>query len=123
MGDLWNRIKTEPALLNQLIQAVLGLLVATGAITLSDTQTGAILGAVTAGMGLVLAVAVRPFKWTAITTVVQAAVILVTSFGLELSSATVAGIYAVTAALGAILVRQTSTPETKLPAVSLQTPR
>jgi hypothetical protein len=53
-----------------------------------------------------------------VTGFVQAGVVLVTSFGLELSSDQVANIYTVFAVLGAIVVRQSVKPETKLQPVT-----
>lgn len=121
MNNIIDRIKTEPAVIVQSLQAILGLLVAFSVIALTDDQTGAILATTAAALGVVLALSVRPFTWSVVTGFVQSGVVLLTAFGMEFTSEQTSSIYAVTAVLGAVFVRQTVTPETKLPPVALTT--
>lgn len=114
LNSIWVWLKTEPARVTQGVQALLGILVSLNVISLTTEQTGGILALAAGGFGLVLALSVRPFKWPAVTTVVQALIVLGTSFGLNLEPEVVSAIYAVTAALGAMIVRPLVTPETKL---------
>ena len=71
----------EPAFWTMAIQAALVLLVSFG-LNLSDTQTGAIIIAVNAVMGVALAVLVRPINIAVFSTLIQAALTFVTAFGL-----------------------------------------
>ena len=117
--SLWNRIKQEPTIVVQTVQALLGLLVAFEVFTLTDDMTGTLLTLVSAITGFVLALSVRPFQWPVVTGLVQAAVVAAVAFGADLDADKIAGIYAVTAIIGAWVVRQAVTPETKLPPVAL----
>ncbi|MGH9247994.1 MAG: hypothetical protein ACRD0W_00515 [Acidimicrobiales bacterium] len=120
MSSILARIKTEPALLVGLAQAVLGLLVVTGVVIFTEDQTGTVLGIVSAVLSLILGLSVRPFSWPLVTGVVQAGIMLLLAFGVNISSTTQASIYAVLAALVAIVNRQNVTPETKLSPVPLR---
>ena len=117
--SLWNRIKQEPTIVVQTVQALLAFLVGFEVFSLTDTQTGVLLTLTSAVTGFVLALSVRPFQWPVVTGLVQAGIAALAAFGAELDPSQVAAIYGLTAVLGAWIVRQKVTPETKLPPVAL----
>jgi hypothetical protein len=114
-----SRIKTEPTLVTALVKATLGVLVLAKVIQLTDNQTAAILGVVAAGLSLLLALSVRPFPLPLVTGAVEAGVVLLIVFGVDITAELQAGVYTLVAALLAFFTRQNVTPETKLPALAL----
>lgn len=117
--SLWNRIKQEPTIVVQTVQALLALLVGFDVFSLTEDQTGTLLTLTSAVTGFVLALSVRPFQWPVVTGLVQAGIASFTAFIADLDPNQIAAIYGVTAILGAWIVRQKVTPETKLPPVTL----
>jgi hypothetical protein len=73
-------IKTEPALITGVVQAVLALLAGT-VFTFTAAETGAVLAVTTAVLALVAAIATRPFRVAALTGFVTAVVTLLIAFG------------------------------------------
>lgn len=114
------RLKTEPTIFAQLAQVTLGLLVAFSVVGFTDVQTEAVLGIVAAVTGFLLALAVRPFSWAAITGLVQGAIVLLTAFGADLTDAQVGAVYTAVAVIG-MFVRQFVVPETKLAPIVVTT--
>jgi hypothetical protein len=112
------RLKTEPTILVQAAQAVLGALVAFGVVGFTDSQTGAVLAVVSAVSGFLLALGVRPFNWAVLTGVVQAIILLAVEFGLNWSDTQVAATFMVIS-MASMFMRQLVTPETKLPAIAV----
>lgn len=110
-----DRIKAQPAIVVQLVQVLLGLLVGFEVFALSDDQTTQILAFVAGATGLFLGLSVRPFRWPLVTGFVQAAVTLAVGFGWDATSAQTAAIYAAVAVLGTLVVWPSVTPEVKLP--------
>lgn len=116
--SLWDRIKEQPTIVIQTVQVLLGLAVAFNIVSMTDNQTAAVLAVTTAVLGFILALATRQFAWPVVTGVVQAAVVLLLEFGINLTDQQVGAIFAATAALGAFFVQRSVTPETKLPALA-----
>lgn len=116
MSKFVAKLKEEPTILVQATQALLGLLVAVDLVGFTEAQTGAVLAVVAAASGLFIALTVRPFAWATITGLVQAGVMLLAEFGLELSEQQVGAAYTAVSVLGMIL-RQFVTPEVKLPPI------
>jgi len=115
----WERVKTEPAVLLQFLQVVLGGLVVFNLLPFTEDEQAGIMAVAGAVLSLIIGLAVRQFKWPLITAVVQTIVPLALEFGVDWTDQQVGAIYAFTAALGAIFIRQNVTPETKLPPVTL----
>lgn len=107
-------LKIEPALVIQAASVLLSLLAAFGFYAFNDDQTWAILNFVTVALTLITGLSVRPFKWPLVTAVVQAGLILVMQFGLEITVEQQAAVLAAFTVAGALLIRQNVTPETKL---------
>jgi hypothetical protein len=76
LAKLWARLvtlaKTDPALVMSVVQSALAAAVTLG-FSLSAAKTGAIEGAVTAALGLIVAAYTRPFRTGAATALVSAA--------------------------------------------------
>lgn len=119
--NVLNRLKTEPALVLGLVQAILALVVALG-LPLSKDQTGAVIALVGALVGIANALAVHPFQWGLAQGAVQAAMACLVAFGLHLTPQTQGSVLAVTSAIIAVLTRQLVTPETKRAPVPGSTP-
>lgn len=79
---LLNLIKTEPAMIAAVVQAVIGLSAAVG-LNLTAAQTGSILAATTAMLAVVPAVLARPIKVTAFTGVLSSVVTVLVAFGVR----------------------------------------
>jgi|SRR5690606_19402915 len=114
MNDLVRKLKEEPTIITQVVQAALGLAVAFSLIGFTDVQTGAVLAVVAAVSGLLLALDVRPFQWSLVTGAVQAVILLIAEFGIEMTSEQIGAVYTAVALIGVVL-RQFVTPEIKLP--------
>lgn len=98
-------IKTEPALITGLVQAVLALVVATGAHLTTD-QMGALLTATTAVLALVAAASTRPFQVASLTGALTAVGTALVAFGVHhISPGEIASVNAVVVALAALLLR------------------
>ena len=107
-------LKTEPAVVIQLFQAILGILVSLGVLGFTDLQTGGVLAVIAAVLGVIQGLATRPFQVPLIVGVAQAVILAVSEFGFDVSETVAANIYIVITVLGAVLTRQNATPETKL---------
>lgn len=103
-------VKTEPALIVGVVQAVLALLAGT-VLTLTAGQTGAVLSVTTAALALVAAIATRPFQVAALTGLVTAVVTLLITFGVpHVQAGTVATLNAAIVAVFALVLRLHVTP-------------
>jgi hypothetical protein len=100
----------EPTLVLQALSAVLGIIVALGWRNLSAEQAGLVIAAVSAGIGAVNAVMVRPVAPTAFVGIVGAGAALLAAYGLDVSQPVVGSISAATIAVMALLARQQVTP-------------
>jgi hypothetical protein len=110
-----NLIKTEPALVTGVVQAVLALLAGT-VVTLTATQAGAILAVTTAILALVAAIATRPFQVAALTGLTTSLVTLLIAFGVpHVDAGTVSTLNAAITAVAALIVRLHVTPVVSLP--------
>jgi hypothetical protein len=107
------RLKTEPTVIVQAFQVVLALLVATGALDLSDQQTGAMLAVVTAFIAVINGIAVRPFKLPLVVGLVQTVFLLFPAFGADVDTNLQGAIISAVTVLGAIFLRQSVTPVAK----------
>lgn len=116
--SVWDRIKTEPAVLLQLLQVLLGGAVAFGFLPFTEDEQAGIMSVAGATLALIIALVVRQFVWPLITALVQAVVPLLLTFGVDWTEQQVGFVYLITAALGAFFIRQNVTPETKLPALA-----
>ncbi len=117
MPKILTVIKTEPALIAGITQAILALLAATVLTSLTTDQSGAILAATTAVAGLVAAVATRPFAVASLTGFTGAIVTLLVTFGVHgVQPGSVALINAVVVTLAALVVRMHVTPVAAQPA-------
>lgn len=72
LARLVSVIRTDPAAVQTAVQAAMGLVVSLG-FALSARETGAIEGAVTAGLSLLVAIYTRPFRYATVTGFVSAA--------------------------------------------------
>lgn len=115
----WERIKTEPAVLLQFLQVVLGFLVAFNFLPFTENEQAGIMAVAGAVLSLIIGLAVRQFKWPLIVAVVQTVVPLALEFGVDWTEVQVGAIYMVFAAAGAFFIRQNVTPETKLQPLTL----
>jgi hypothetical protein len=100
----------EPTLVLQALSAVLGIGVALGIPSLSAEQAGFIIAAVSAGIGALNALLVRPVAPTAFVGIVGAGAALLAAYGLDVSQPVVGSISAATIAVMALLARQQVTP-------------
>ena len=82
LDKIFNVIKTEPAMVTAVVQAILGVIVSFG-FSLTADETGAIMAVTTALLGLVTAVSARPFAVSALTGLVSAVVTLLVAFGVH----------------------------------------
>lgn len=110
-------VKTEPALVTGAIQAVLALLIATGA-NLTAAQSGAILAVTTVALAVIAALtAARPAQVPALTGLVTTVVTLLAAFGVNHVQPGVVGtINAAIVAIMALVLRQHVTPVATLKA-------
>jgi hypothetical protein len=108
------RVKAEPAIVTQALGVALTLAVALG-LPLTDQQNGAILAAVAAVVNVALALAVRAVTQPLLQGAVNAVIALVLAFGFSVSPEVQGIVLSLTLALGGVAVRQTVTPEVKLP--------
>jgi regulator of protease activity HflC (stomatin/prohibitin superfamily) len=106
--------KLEPTVIIQAASVLLSLLTVFGFYVFDQDQTWAILNFITVGLTLINGLSVRPFKWVLVTAVVQALIILVMQFGLEITPEQQAAVLAAVTVIGAIFIRQSVTPEVKL---------
>jgi hypothetical protein len=103
-------VKTEPALITGVVQAVLALLAGT-VLALTAAETGAVLAVTTALLALVAAIATRPFQVAALTGLVTAVVTLLIAFGVpHVSPGIVATLNAAIVAVFALILRLHVTP-------------
>jgi hypothetical protein len=100
----------EPTLVLQALSAVLGIVVALGFPSLSAEQAGMIIAVLSAGIGAVNAVLVRPVAPTAFVGLVGAGAALLAAYGLDVSQPVVGSISAATIAVMGLLARQQVTP-------------
>lgn len=110
MKSLLNLIRTEPALVTGVVQAVLALLSGT-VLTLTAGQTGAILAVTTAVLALIAGAMARPFQVSALTGLVGSVVTLLVSFGVHgVQPGIVSTLNAAIVAIAALVVRLHVTP-------------
>jgi hypothetical protein len=102
--------KTEPVLITGAVQAILALILATGA-NLTVAQSGAILAATTAALAAVAAAAARPVQVPALTGLVTAVVTLLAAFGVNhVQPGLVNTLNGTIVAIMALVLRQHVTP-------------
>lgn len=110
MKSLLTLIKTEPALVTGVVQAVIGVVVAFG-VTLTTGQSGAVLAVTTALLALIAAVATRPFQVAALTGFGTAVGTLLLAFGVpHVTPGAVAAVNALVTVMAALIVRVHVTP-------------
>lgn len=116
MPSSWiNLIKTEPALFSGLAQAVIALAIGLG-VHLTSAQEGSLLAVTTAVIGLVAAIATRPFQVSALTALTGALVTLLVAYGVHgVQPSIVATLNAAIVAIAALIVRLHVTPVASLP--------
>ena len=105
--------KTEPALVVGLAQAVLAVLAASGLHFTTD-QSGAILGATTAVLGLITAASTRPFAVASLTGLLTALGTLALAYGAHMPGGAVASVNALVVAFAALIVRGHVSPVASL---------
>lgn len=109
-------VKTEPALITGAVQAILALLITTGA-SLTAAESGAILAVTTAALGAVAAATARPVQVPALTGLISAVVTLLAAFGVShIQPGTVGTINGAVVAIMALVERQHVTPVATLKA-------
>lgn len=105
MPKILNVLRTEPALILALAQALLSLLVGAG-LNLTPTQTGAILAVVSAASGLVVAIAVKEIAAPVLVGFSTAVGTLLITFNVpHVSSGLVSAVNGVIVALVALILR------------------
>jgi hypothetical protein len=113
--SLLNLVKTEPALVMAVVQAALSLIAGTG-LSLTAGQSGAILGATTALLALITAIATRPFRVAALTGFLTAAFTLALAFGVHgIQPGLVAAVNGAVVAIAALVVRGHVSPAASRP--------
>lgn len=100
----------EPTLIIQSMSAVLSVIVALGVKNLSAEQASLVIAVITAGFGLVNAIAVRPIAPAAFIAFIGAGAALLAGYGLEVSQELVGSITVATVAVLALLTRGQVTP-------------
>lgn len=100
----------EPTLFIQSISAILAVFVAVGIPGLSATQAALIVAVLTAALGVLNAVVVRPIAPAAFTGLVASLAALLAGYGLELSQELVGSVSAAVVVLLALLTRGQVTP-------------
>jgi hypothetical protein len=113
LAKLWVRlltlVQTDPALVMTVVQGALALVVSLG-FALSAKQTGAIEGAVTAALGLIVAISTKPFRTGAATAFISAAGTVLLAFRVpHISPATVS---AISVAVTGVLMLGVTSPQT-----------
>lgn len=116
-AKILNLIKTEPALIASVVQALLGVVTVFG-VGLTADQSGAFLAVTAAILTAVTAWSTRPLQVSAFTGLANAAGVLAVSFGMHLPAGAVASVNLLIATVLALLTRAQVTPVAKLsPAV------
>lgn len=107
--------KNEPAAVVAVVQTLLALIVQFG-FTLTPAETGGILAATAAALGLIAAIATRPFAPAAVTGLLTALGTVLVAFGVpHVTSGMVSGLNALILALFALTaVRPQVTPLAKI---------
>jgi hypothetical protein len=100
----------EPTLVLQSLSAVLSVFVAVGIPNLSAEQAGLIIAVISAALGVVNAVMVRPVAPPAFIGFVSAGAALLSAYGLELSQELVGSVTVAVVAVLALLTRGQVTP-------------
>jgi hypothetical protein len=100
----------EPTAWLQALSALLAVLVTFGWDGLSATQAALIVAALSAGIGVVNALAVRPIAPAAFTGFVAAGAALLTGYGLDLSQELVGSVQVAVVTLLALVLRSQVTP-------------
>jgi hypothetical protein len=100
----------EPTLIIQFVSAILAIMVSTGLPNLSADQATLIVAALTAVLGAVNAIVVRPIAPAAFTGLVAAGAALLAGYGLELSQDIVGSISAAVVVGLALLTRGQVSP-------------
>lgn len=85
MARLLNLVKTEPALFTSAVQALLGIIAASG-IDFTADQTAGILAVTAALLAAVTAAVTRPVTPAAFTGLVTAAAVLIAAYGVHLNA-------------------------------------
>lgn len=110
-----NLLKTEPALVAGLVQALLSLLIGAG-IHLTVVQSGSILAVVSAASGLIVAIAVREVAAATLTGLLSAVGTLLLTFGVHhVTAGLITEVNALIVAAFALIVRMHLTPKAHLP--------
>lgn len=110
LDKILNVIKTEPAMITAVVQAILGVVVSFG-FSLTAAQTGAIMAVTTALLAAVTAVSARPVAVSALTGLVSAVVTLLVAFGVHnIQPDMVASVNAAIVAISALVLRGHITP-------------
>jgi hypothetical protein len=105
-----NVIRREPTLVLSVLSGVLAILVSFGFPGLSAEQAGLLIAVVSAVIGVINAVAVRPISPAAFTGLVAAAAALLTSYGLNFSQEQVGSVQVAVVAVLALITRVSVTP-------------
>jgi hypothetical protein len=100
----------EPTLVLQAISALLGIGVAVGLPNLTAEQAGMIIAALSAAIGALNALLVRPVAPTAFVGLVGAGAALLAAYGLDVSQPVVGAISSATIAVLTLMARQQVTP-------------
>ena len=118
LEKILNVIKTEPAMITAVIQAILAVIVSFG-FSLTAGETGAIVAVTSALLALVTALSARPFAVSALTGLVNAIVTLLVAFGVHnIQPDMVASVNAAIVAISALVLRSHITPVATLHAAA-----
>lgn len=105
-----NLIRREPTLILSAVSGLLAIVVSFGFDALSAEQAGLIVAVLSAVIGLVNAVAVRPVPPAAFTGFIAAGAALLTSYGLNFTQEQVGSVQVAVVALLALVTRMSVTP-------------
>lgn len=100
----------EPVVILNALSAILGLVVTLGVTGLTQDQAGAIVGVISAILGVIAAALTRPVAPQAFTTLVAAGVSFVATFGYDVPQATVGALNVAVLAVLTLLTRGQVTP-------------
>ena len=118
LDKILNIIKTEPAMITAIVQAILGVVVSFG-FSLTAAETGSIMAVTTALLALVTALSARPVAVSAFTGLVSAIVTLLVAFGVHgIQPDMVASVNTAIVAISALVLRGHITPVATLRAAA-----
>lgn len=110
LAKILNIIKTEPAMITAVVQAILAVIVSFG-FSLTAAETGSIMAVTTALLAAVTALSARPVAVSALTGLVSAVVTLLVAFGVHgIQPDMVASVNAAIVAISALVLRGHITP-------------